>query len=296
MAENLNSSFKERVARRDGLLVPGAANALAAKIIEDTGFEAIYVTGAGISNMHLGAPDIGLITLSELADHVGAMRDAVGLPLMVDADTGFGNALNTRRTIQVLERAGANAIQLEDQVFPKRCGHFAGKAVIPTDEMVAKLKAAVDARVNSDLMIVARTDARAPNGFEDAMERAERYIEAGADMTFVEAPLNKDELAAIARDLPVPQIVNMVAGGLTPLVGRAALAEMGFAFVLYANAALQAAIHAMQTVLGSLKENGSLDAVMGQIAGFEERQRAVAKPLYDALEQKYATDPDQGET
>ncbi|MCZ6813823.1 MAG: isocitrate lyase/phosphoenolpyruvate mutase family protein, partial [Alphaproteobacteria bacterium] len=212
------------------------------------------------------------------------------------ADTGFGNALNTRRTIQVLERAGANAIQLEDQVFPKRCGHFAGKAVIPTDEMVGKIKAAVDARVNGDLMIVARTDARAPNGFEDAMERAERYIEAGADMTFVEAPLNKDELAAIARDLPVPQIVNMVAGGLTPLVGRAALAEMGFAFVLYANAALQAAIHAMQTVLGSLKENGSLDAVMGQIAGFEERQRAVAKPLYDALEQKYATDPDQGET
>ncbi len=296
MAEHLNTTFKERVARRDGLLVPGAANALAAKIIEDTGFEALYVTGAGITNMHLGAPDIGLITLSELADHVGAMRDAVGLPLMVDADTGFGNALNTRRTIQVLERAGANAIQLEDQVFPKRCGHFAGKAVIPTDEMVAKLKAAVDARVNGDLMIVARTDARACNGFEDAMERAERYIEAGADMTFVEAPLNKDELAAIARDLPVPQIVNMVAGGLTPLVGRAALAEMGFAFVLYANAALQAAIHAMQTVLGSLKENGSLDAVMGQIAGFEERQRAVAKPLYDALEQKYATDSDQRKT
>lgn len=296
MGQSLNTTFKERMARRDGLLVPGAPNALAAKIIEDTGFEALYVTGAGISNMHLGAPDIGLITLSELADHVGAMRDAVGLPLMVDADTGFGNALNTRRTIQVLERAGANAIQLEDQVFPKRCGHFAGKAVIPTDEMVAKLKAAVDARVNGDLMIVARTDARAANGFADAMERAERYIEAGADMTFVEAPLNKDELAAIARDLPVPQIVNMVAGGLTPLVGRAALAEMGFAFVLYANAALQAAIHAMQTVLGSLKENGSLDAVMGQIAGFEERQRAVAKPLYDALEQKYATDSDQGET
>ncbi|MEE8562074.1 MAG: oxaloacetate decarboxylase [Alphaproteobacteria bacterium] len=296
MGQSLNTTFKERVARRDGLLVPGAANALAAKIIEDTGFEALYVTGAGISNMHLGAPDIGLITLSELADHVGAMRDAVGLPLMVDADTGFGNALNTRRTIQVLERAGANAIQLEDQVFPKRCGHFAGKAVIPTDEMVAKLKAAVDARVNGDLMIVARTDARAANGFADAMERAERYIEAGADMTFVEAPLDKDELAAIARDLPVPQIVNMVAGGLTPLVGRAALAEMGFAFVLYANAALQAAIHAMQTVLGSLKENGSLDAVMGQIAGFEERQRAVAKPLYDALEQKYATDSDQRKT
>ena len=296
MGQSLNTTFKERMDRRDGLLVPGAPNALAAKIIEDTGFEAIYVTGAGITNMHLGAPDIGLITLSELADHVGAMRDAVGLPLMVDADTGFGNALNTRRTIQVLERAGANAIQLEDQVFPKRCGHFAGKAVIPTDEMVAKLKAAVDARVNGDLMIVARTDARAPNGFADAMERAERYIEAGADMTFVEAPLDKDELAAIARDLPVPQIVNMVAGGLTPLVGRAALAEMGFALVLYANAALQAAIHAMQTVLGSLKENGSLDAVMGQIAGFEERQRAVAKPLYDALEQKYATDSDQGKT
>ncbi len=294
MGQNLNIVLKERVGRRDGLLVPGAANALAAKIIEDAGFEAVYVTGAGVANMHLGAPDIGLITLSELADHVGAMRDAIGLPLMVDADTGFGNALNTRRTIQVLERAGANAIQLEDQVFPKRCGHFAGKAVIPAGEMVQKLKAAVDARVDGDLMIVARTDARACNGFEDAMERAQRYIEAGADMTFVEAPLNEEELAAIARDLLVPQLVNMVAGGLTPLVGRAALAEMGFAFVLYANAALQAAIHGMEKVLRSLKENGSLEEVMDQIAGFEERQRAVAKPLYDALEQKYATDSDHG--
>jgi 2-methylisocitrate lyase-like PEP mutase family enzyme len=270
------------------MVVPGAPNALAAKIIEQTGFEAVYVTGAGVTNMYLGAPDIGLISLSELAEHVGVMRDAVELPLVVDADTGFGNALNVRRTIQVLERSGANAIQLEDQVFPKRCGHFEGKAVIPAGEMVQKIKAAVDARRDADLMIIARTDARACNGFTDAMDRAEAYIENGADMTFVEAPRSEEELGAIAGDLPVPQLVNMVAGGLTPLLGRDKLTAMGFAFILYANAALQAAIHNMQLVLAHLRAEGSLDGVMDRIADFQARQVAVDKPFYDALEEKYA--------
>jgi 2-methylisocitrate lyase-like PEP mutase family enzyme len=233
MAETLNARLKKRVQRRDAMVVPGASNALVARLIEDAGFEAVYVTGAGIANMYLGAPDIGLTSLNEIADHVAAMRDAVSLPLVVDADTGFGNALNVRRTVRVLERSGANAIQLEDQEFPKRCGHFAGKSVIPTGEMVQKIKAAVDARCDQDLMIVARTDARACNGFDDAMDRARRYIEAGADMTFVEAPRSKEEMAAIAGDLEVPQLANMVIGGLTPLAGREDLTEMGFAFILF---------------------------------------------------------------
>lgn len=292
MGDSLNSSFRDRVGKRDGMIVPGAPNALTAKIIEQTGFEAVYVTGAGVTNMFLGVPDIGLITLSELADHVGAMRDAVKLPLVVDADTGFGNALNVRRTVQILERSGANAIQLEDQEFPKRCGHFQGKTVIPADEMAQKIKAAVDARIDQELMIIARTDAAACAGFADAMDRAAAYIEAGADMTFVEAPRSEEELVTIAHDLTAPQLVNMVAGGLTPLLGRERLAEMGYAVVLYANAALQAAIHNVQSVLAHLHAAGSLDGVMDRIADFDARQVAVDKPLFDGLEKKYASQGD----
>ena len=289
MANELNIRLKERLARRDGLLVPGAPNALAARIIADIGFEAIYVTGAGVTNMYLGDPDLGLITLNEIADHVGAMRDAVDLPLIVDADTGFGNPINVRRTVKVLERAGANAIQLEDQNFPKKCGHFAGKDVIDTNEMVQKIHAAVDARQDQNLLIVARTDARAVLGLDAAIERAQAFIEAGADVTFVEAPRTVEEMAAIPQRLAVPQIVNLVAGGLTPMLGQDELRRMGFAFILYANAALQAAIHGMQEVLRHLHDHGSLDATVDKVATFTERQRLVAKPFYDALEKKYVT-------
>ena len=289
MTETLNRRLRALLEARDAVLVPGAANALAARIIEDVGFKAAYVTGAGVTNTYLGAPDIGLIGLTEIADHVAAMRDAVEIPLIVDADTGFGNALNVARTVKVLERSGANAIQLEDQTFPKRCGHFSGKTVVPTDEMVQKIRAAVDARRDRDLVILARTDAIAAHGFADAMERAQAFIAAGADMTFVEAPRTLEQLAAIPRQLAVPQLVNLVAGGVTPMVELAELKRMGFAIVLYANAALQAAIHGMQCVLGHLFEHGSLTGAEDRIAGFAERQRVVAKPLYDALEQKYAS-------
>jgi 2-methylisocitrate lyase-like PEP mutase family enzyme len=206
---------------------------------------------------------------------------------MVDGDTGFGNAVNMHRTIKVLERAGAAAIQIEDQVFPKKCGHFNGKEVIPCAEMVAKIKAAVDARTDADFQIIARTDARAIEGIDKAIERAHAFIEAGADATFVEAPLDFDEMARIARELPVPQIANIVFGGRTPDPGRSRLAEMGFGGVLYANASLQAALRAAYQVLGSLKEHGSLDLVADQLASFEERQRVVDKPQWDAMEARY---------
>ncbi len=288
MNETCNRRLREMLNNRIPVVLPGAANALAARIIEDIGFKAIYVTGAGVTNTFLGVPDIGLITMTELASHVSAMREVVSLPLIVDADTGFGNPINVARTVQVLERSGANAIQLEDQEFPKRCGHFSGKSVIDPAEMVQKLHAAVDARVDSDLVIIARTDAIAANGFDDAMERAAAYIEAGADMTFVEAPRTKAQIAEIPRRLAAPQLINIVAGGLTPMIGIDELESMGFSMVLYANAALQASVLGMQNVLGHLKEHGSLDGVSEQLASFEERQRLVGKSRFDALEKKYS--------
>jgi 2-methylisocitrate lyase-like PEP mutase family enzyme len=274
--------------------VPGAANALFARVIEDLGFEAVYVTGAGIANMHLGAPDIGLTTLTEVADTVAAMADAVALPLIVDADTGFGNAVNTTRAVRVLERSGAAGLQLEDQVFPKKCGHFAGKDVVPLDEMVQKVKAAVDARRDRDLQIIARTDARAVEGLDRAIERARAFVEAGADVAFVEAPGSAAELARIAHEIHAPQVVNIVFGGKTPDPGRAELAKMGFSLVLYANAALQAALKAAIDVLGALKRDGSLDGVAEQLASFEERQRIVNKPTWDALEDRFQSMSSKG--
>ena len=288
MKESCNRLLRELLRQRKAVLLPGAANALAARVIEDIGFKAIYVTGAGVANTFLGVPDIGLLSVTELASHVSAMREAVALPLIIDADTGFGNAINVTRTIQTLERSGANAIQLEDQEFPKRCGHFFGKSVISRAEMMQKIHAAVDARVDPELVIVARTDAIAVNGFDDAMERAAAYIEAGADMIFVEAPRSREQIAEIPKRLGVPQFINIVAGGLTPMIGLGELEKMGYSMLLYANTALQASIAGMQKVLGHLKAHGSLDGVSSQLASFEERQRIVSKPYFDDLEKKYS--------
>ena len=282
--------LRQRLARRDALLVPGAGNALTARIIQDTGFEAVYVTGAGIANTLLGAPDIGLVTLTELAGVTEAISEICTLPLIVDIDTGFGNAVNTYRTVRVLERAGACALQIEDQDFPKRCGHFGGKAVIPVREMTAKIRAAADARDDANLLIIARTDARAIDGLDAALDRAEQFIEAGADLTFVEAPTSADEMRAITARLAVPQVANMVVGGKTPLLPQEMLAEIGFSLVLYANTPLQAAMRAMSGVLAALKRDGAIDNVIDQLADFDERQRLVDKDFYDALERKYATD------
>jgi 2-methylisocitrate lyase-like PEP mutase family enzyme len=276
--------------RRDGpLLLPGAPDALTARVIEALGFEAVYITGAGVTNARLGVPDLGLITLSELADTVEGVRAAVALPIVVDADTGFGGPLNVRRTVQTLERRGANAIQLEDQTFPKRCGHFAGTEVIPAADMVAKLDAALDARADESLLIIARTDARQMLGLEAALERAALYREAGADVIFVEAPRTADELAEIGRRIDAPLVVNMVEGGATPQLSAGELSALGFAIVLYANAALRGAVHGMQAVLEHLKRTGSTAGALQQMIGWEERQRLVGKPLFDALSERYAT-------
>src|SRR5579883_3160931 len=229
--------LRQAISERRALLVPGAVNALTARVIEDLGFEAIYLTGAGLANTELGVPDIGLVTLTELARAVEAIAATTTLPLIVDADTGFGNAINVAHTVRVLERAGASAIQLEDQSFPKRCGHFAGKELIRPAEMVGKVKAAVDTRHSSDCLIIARTDARAVEGLEAAIARAQSYAEAGADATFVEAPESGAELVEIPRRLGVPQVANMVVGGKTPIATQGEVAAMRFGLVLYANEA-----------------------------------------------------------
>ena len=280
--------LRAKLEERCGLLVPGAANALAARIIEDLGFEAVYVSGAGVTNSLLGMPDLAFLSLAEIAQQTAAIRDAIDIPIVVDADTGFGNALNVRRTVRVLERAGADAIQIEDQTSPKKCGHFEKKSVISAEEMAGKVKAAVDARASEDLLMIARTDALAVEGFDAAIERAERYIGAGADVTFVEAPESADEIRKIPARLRVPQVVNVVVGGKTPIFGQEELAGMGYGLILYANVALQGAIAGMQRALKRLKTAGRIDPGNEMVASFAERQRLVKKPLFDDLESKYS--------
>jgi 2-methylisocitrate lyase-like PEP mutase family enzyme len=285
--QTLPSQLKDIFQRRQATIMPGTPTSLYARVIEKTGFDCAYVTGAGIANMSLGVPDIGLVTLTELADHVRSICSVVSIPVLVDCDTGFGNAINVRRTVQMIEAAGAAGCQLEDQVFPKKCGHFAGKAIIPADEMVQKIHAAVDARRDGDFQIVARTDALAVSGLNEALDRAHMFVEAGADVTFVEAPTNMETIRKIVTEIDAPQVLNLVHGGLTPSIPHDELKEMGFGTVLYANAALQGALQAVTRILASLKEHGSLEKVKDQLASFELRQESVEKGFFDDLESKY---------
>jgi len=278
------------IEERRAVIVPGVANALGARIVEDLGFEAVYVTGAGINNTFYGIPDLGFAGLAEIAQHTAAIASSVELPVIVDIDTGFGNAVNTYHTIKTVERAGADAVQLEDQSMPKRCGHFAGKDFVSTDEMVAKIHACVDARSTRDFLIIARTDVLVRDGFEAAVARAERFIEAGADLTFIEAVESEADLRSIPSRLSVPQVLNVVVGGKTPVLDQSELRKLGFGMVLYANTALQGAIVGMRSALQHLKQAGRMDEDGAIVAPFAERQRLVRKPAFDALEKKYASD------
>lgn len=272
---------------RNGLLVPGVMNALAARIAEDIGFKALYLTGAGVTNAELGLPDVGLITSSQIIETISNVRNITNLPLIVDGDTGFGNPVNVWHTVRGFERAGANAIQIEDQVFPKRCGHFAGKSVTAAGEMVQKIHSAVDARQSDDFLVIARTDAYAVHGLDDALDRAGRFIEAGADVTFVEAPKRAKDIQTIVERLPVPQVVNMVIGGQTPDTPLETFQNLGVGMVLYANASLQGAIKGMQDALRHLISTGALSEADGLVASFTERQRLVGKPELDVMEKRY---------
>jgi len=285
--EDLGLILRQKIEAKSGLLVAGAANALAARIIYQLGFEAVYLSGAGLTNTYYGIPDLGFVGLSDLVQHTSAMRDAMPLPIIVDADTGFGNALNVRHTVRSLERAGANAIQLEDQMMPKKCGHFSDKSVVDSGEMVSKIRAAVDARESANFLIIARTDSRAIHGLDHAIDRARLYAENGADITFVEAPESIDELRRIPAEISCPQVVNVVIGGKTPSLSQKEFAHMGFGLVLYANAALQRAMRGMTNALSHLKESGELKEDLSLVASFEERQEFVQKSYFDQLEKQY---------
>ncbi|GAA1859345.1 oxaloacetate decarboxylase [Pseudonocardia ailaonensis] len=284
--------LRQLLAAPGTLTVPGAGNALTARLIEDAGFEVVYLSGAGVANTFLGAPDIGLVTLTDIVAHTAALHGAVGIPIIVDADTGFGNAINTWHAVQSLERAGASAIQLEDQTFPKRCGHFADKTVAPASEMVEKIRAARDARRNPDTVIIARTDSLAIEGVEAACERANLYHDTGADLVFVEGPTSIAEIDHVARAVRGPQILNLVEGGSTPILDKAAIEERGFAIALYANLALLAAIESTRAVLRHLRSADGTALDRPRTATWAERQATVRKSWFDDLGARLA-DPGQ---
>lgn len=283
-------ALRQLLVEQAPVLAPGAANALGARIVVDCGFEAVYVSGAGIANWSLGVPDLGLTTMSDVVGEVERICDAVEIPVIADADTGYGNPLNVHRTVRAFERAGVAAIQLEDQVDPKRCGHFEGKEVIAAAEMLIKIRSALEARRDPDLMIIARTDARATGGLDDAIARAQMYREEGADAIFVEAPLDAGELARIGAEVPGPLVANMVEGAKTPILERAELGRLGFHLVIYANVAARAAMRAMHEVLTDLRAQGSSTGLEGHIVTMAERNRLTGMATWEALERRYGID------
>jgi 2-methylisocitrate lyase-like PEP mutase family enzyme len=276
--------------RERPLVVPGCVDALTALVAAEAGFPAVYATGAGISNAMLGLPDLGLASLSELCGQVAHICEAVEVPVIADIDTGFGNALNARRAVRAFERAGVAAVQIEDQVFPKRCGHFSGTATIPAAEMLGKLHAVLDARRDPDLVVIARTDAIASGGLDDAVERARRYADAGADLIFVEAPTTLETLRGLPARVGAPLLANMVEGGRTPLVDARELGAMGYRVVLFANTALRAGTLAVREALQALRRDGGSGAILDRLLPFPERQRLVGLPQYEALSERYAPD------
>lgn len=258
------ASLKDRL-RGPGILVaPGVFDALSGLIAHQSGAEAVYLSGASIAYTRFGRPDIGLVAMTEVADTIGAIRDRIACPVIVDADTGFGNALNVQRTVRLFERMGASALQLEDQTLPKRCGHLAGKTLVPAAEMRGKIRAALDARASGDTLIIARTDAIAVEGIDAALDRAESYAEAGADMLFVEAPQSPAQVDAIMARLKgrAPLMANMVEGGRTPLMSADELEAVGYAMVIFPGGAVRAMAATAQRYYASLLATGS-NAAMG---------------------------------
>ncbi len=274
------------LAQPGALVAPGAFSGLSAKMVEQAGFSAVYASGAGVANNLLGQPDVGLLTMTEMLEQIRHMTAATSLPLVADVDTGYGNPINVHRTVQEFEAAGVAGIQIEDQVMPKRCGHFEGKEVVSTSEMVAKLQAALEARRDADLLVIARTDARAKLGLEEALDRAGRYLEAGADMVFVEAPTSVEELQEITK-LPGWTMANMVEDGKTPLLTAEELAEIGFKFVIFPNTASRAAMRSMEDVLGLLKREGGSGGFRDRLVSMADRNRITGLDAIRDLESSY---------
>ncbi len=285
-------SLKRRIAEPRVLVAPGVHDALTASIATEAGFEALYLSGAAIAYTRLGRPDIGLVSMAEVAETITLVRDRIPTPLVVDADTGYGNALSVQRTVRLFERAGATAIQLEDQTFPKRCGHLQDKAVIPLREMTGKIRAAVDARASEETLIVARTDAIAVEGFEAAIQRAHAYAEAGADVLFVEAPRSREQLSLVAGALKDvrPLVANMVEGGDTPLASADDLGALGFRLVIFPGGIVRALARTAQDYYRSLRQHGTNDPFRNQMFDFGALNALIGTPDMLELGRSYERD------
>jgi 2-methylisocitrate lyase-like PEP mutase family enzyme len=270
-------------------VMPGAFDPLSAKLIELCGFDVAYLSGGAFSRTN-GYPDIGLLSLKEIVDGLARTVDALNIPLIADADTGYGNAINVIRTVREFERAGVAGLHLEDQIAPKKCGHYDGKAVLPVDEMVGKLKAALDTRRDPNLVIIARSDARAVEGLNAAIDRVNTYMEVGADLGFVEAPQSVEELEIVGRSINGPAVCNIFEGGKTPPVPAEKLAAMGFRLGIYPSQAHRAAIRAVREVLTELKKPGNTERVENRLATFAEREEIVDSKRWRAFENKYLHD------
>lgn len=279
------------------VVAPGAFNALFAKLIEEAGFPAVYLSGAGVANSLLGQPDLGIFTQTEIANLADYVCQAVDVPVICDGDTGYGGVHNVARTIRLYERAGVAAIQLEDQAFPKKCGHFEGKVVVPAQEMVQRIEAARDARSGDDgILIIARTDARAPLGLDEAIERAHRYAEAGADLLFVEAPQDEDELQRVGDELAGHRLMaNMVEFGKTPLLPAERLAELGFCFIIHPGALTRALVPVAQELLSDLRTNGSTLSWLDRMSTFNEVNEIVGLGAANAWEAEIARRASEGD-
>jgi len=286
-------SLKKRLSLDEILVVPGGYDAFTARLIESSGFEAVYLSGAGVSYTTLGQPDTGLITQTQMLERIRDIAHAISIPLIADGDTGYGNAVNVVQTVQLFEHAGAVAIQLEDQQFPKRCGHLSGKQLVTTEEMTAKIRAAVDARTSDEFLIIARTDARTVRGIEEAIFRGEKYIEAGADVLFIEAPQSEEDLAVIGRAFPdTPLLANMVEGGKTPLLTAEELHTLGYSIVIYPNSLTRRFAHAGVQLLTELKTAGTTQPLLEKMMSFQQLNHLLGYESLQALERAYLPAPE----
>ncbi|MGH7798945.1 MAG: isocitrate lyase/PEP mutase family protein [Candidatus Binatia bacterium] len=278
----------KQLLRRDQLLVaPGCFDGLSARLVEEAGFEAAYLSGGAVARS-MGIPDLGLVTMSETIERAAQVVSAVKLPIIADADTGYGNAVNLVRTVREFERIGVAAIHIEDQITPKRCGHLDGKEVISLGEMEKKLEAALGARADSDFCIIARTDARGVHGLDDAIARARAFAKLGVDAIFVEAPQSEEELAEIPRRIPdVPLLVNVFKGGKTPMLPVKRLQEMGYRIAIYPSETQRAAIHAMRMTLATLKRDGTTESIDDALTTFKERDRVVGLDDWQKIERQF---------
>lgn len=280
------TQFRKLLRGKAILVAPGAFDGLSARLIEKAGFPLIYVTGGGIARS-MGYPDMGLLTMSEVITRVKNIVDVTEVPVIADADTGYGNALNVMRAVREFEASGVAGIHIEDQITPKKCGHYEGKSLVSEEEMIKKIEAAREARTDPDFVIIARTDARAVEGLDKAIQRGNRYAGAGADMIFVEAPQSVDEIERIAKSISIPLLINMFKGGKTPLVPMNKLEAMGYRVAIVPSPLQLAAIHAMKELLQVLKREGTIEPFSERMVSFRERDEIVDLPKYEKLEKKF---------